>query len=293
MWAALIPAAIGAIGGIASSRAQANAAGRAADASSQATRETNALNERIWQQGRTDNEPWRQVGGGAINRLGALYDVGPGAAAAPPSAPGLDVSGYFGANGDVAAEYDRVRANGGRADYSNEVFETPEEYAQWHASRFGQAEGRQGIAMAPPPPSNAPPGSDPRFSDFYDSPDYSFRFAEGQRAINANRATNGLMQSGSTLKALQAFGQNTAAAEYGNYFNRLSSLAGIGQAANSANQQAGQNYAANTGNALMQNARNLGSSYQQQGAANAQGINSLFGAAGYAWDGIAAKKGWS
>lgn len=104
-------------------------------------------------------------------------------------------------------------------------------------------------------------------ASFEASPDYQFRMSEGMKGVNQNRATAGLLKSGSALRGLSDYAQNTAANEYGDWWNRQSGLAGVGQAANNSNQQAGQFFAGQAGNALQQNASNLASSYQQQGNA--------------------------
>jgi hypothetical protein len=51
------------------------------------------------------------------------------------------------------------------------------------------------------------------------------------------------------MRELQNVGQQEASAEYSNYFNRLSQLAGYGPSATSQIGAAGQNYAANYGQA--------------------------------------------
>jgi hypothetical protein len=104
-------------------------------------------------------------------------------------------------------------------------------------------------------------------SDFEADPGYAFRMAEGQKALERSAAARGGLQSGGTLKALTKYGQDVASQEYGNAynrfnadrdrrFNRLSSIAGVGQTANSQVAAAGQNYANQYGNNV-------------QGAANA------------------------
>ncbi len=83
-------------------------------------------------------------------------------------------------------------------------------------------------------------------------PSYQFRLNQGLDAINANAATRGLLQSGGTLKALTNYGQQAASQEYGNAynrwnndqtnrFNRLSSIAGLGQTATRDVTQLGTN----------------------------------------------------
>lgn len=92
-------------------------------------------------------------------------------------------------------------------------------------------------------------------SDFQHDPGYQFRMAEGTKAIERSAAARGGF-SGSTLKSLSKYGQGVASDEYNNAYNRfnndrtnrfnkLSSMAGLGQTANQANLQSGMNYANN------------------------------------------------
>lgn len=86
--------------------------------------------------------------------------------------------------------------------------------------------------------------------DFNQEPGYEFRRAEGNRGIESSAAARGGLQSGATLKALNRFNQDYASNEYqnaynryvndqGNVFNRLSGVAGTGQA--QTNQMISQN----------------------------------------------------
>ena len=105
--------------------------------------------------------------------------------------------------------------------------------------------------------------------DFIKDPGYDFRMSEGAKAIERSAAARGGALSGATLKALTQYNQNFASNEFNNaysrwnadntnIYNRLAGIAGVGQAANAANQQAGQVYSTNASNNLM-------------GAANASG----------------------
>lgn len=91
-------------------------------------------------------------------------------------------------------------------------------------------------------------------ADFQADPGYQFRMEEGQKAIERSAAARGGLNSGATLKSLTRYGQDMASQEYQNAynrfnadrdrrFNRLSSLAGVGQTATSQVAAAGQNYA--------------------------------------------------
>lgn len=64
---------------------------------------------------------------------------------------------------------------------------------------------------------------------FYESPDYQFRFREGQRAMDSSAAARGMLLSGAQLRALNEFGSGLASGEYGNYYNRLAGIAGMAQ----------------------------------------------------------------
>jgi hypothetical protein len=65
------------------------------------------------------------------------------------------------------------------------------------------------------------------FSNYLNSTGYNFMRDQGSQAITNNNAAKGLLNSGSTLKALSNYGQNMGA----NYFqNYLSNLAGLGSA---------------------------------------------------------------
>lgn len=102
-------------------------------------------------------------------------------------------------------------------------------------------------------------------ANFQASPDYNFRLNQGVNAVTQNKAVGGLLHSGSALKGVTDYAQNAAAGEFGSWWNRQSGLAGTGQAANAANQTAGQNMVNQNSNALQNNANNLASSYANRG----------------------------
>lgn len=79
--------------------------------------------------------------------------------------------------------------------------------------------------------------------DHTTSPGYQFRLAEGLRGVENSAAARGILQSGGTLKGIERYAEGMAANDYGDRFNRLSTLAGMGSAANSQSAQAGSSYA--------------------------------------------------
>ena len=89
------------------------------------------------------------------------------------------------------------------------------------------------------------------FQNWQNSTGYKFGLQQGTDAITGNAATQGLLNSGSTLKAVDTFGQNYANTQYGNYMNQLMGLLGSG------NQSAGiLGQAGNTMNSSYSNSTN-------------------------------------
>jgi hypothetical protein len=121
----------------------------------------------------------------------------------------------------------------------------------------------------------------PNMAGFFTSPDYNFRRSEGNRDIQGTFAARGGAQSGNALRALTEFNSNLASGEFGNYFNRLTTLAGLGSASTNQTAAYGAQAAGQAGrNALIAgDARASGIA----GRANAvgSGIEQLGGLAGY------------
>lgn len=116
-------------------------------------------------------------------------------------------------------------------------------------------------------------------SDFQKDPGYDFRMNEGQKALERSASARGGLMGGAFGKALSRYSQDYASNEYqnarnnfnndrSNRFNRLSSIAGLGQTANSQVGAAGQNYANQAGQNMM-------------GAANAYGAAGIASANAY------------
>ena len=133
--------------------------------------------------------------------------------------------------------------------------------------------------------------------DFKTDPGYEFRVQEGQKALERSAAARGNLLSGGAIKNALRFGQGVASDEYARAygrergertgrFNRLAGIAGVGQQAVAADQQAGQFLAqggqgvrAGMGNAIAQGAYRQGEIQQNMygdlaGAGN-QGISNF------------------
>jgi hypothetical protein len=103
-------------------------------------------------------------------------------------------------------------------------------------------------------------------SDYMD-PSYQFRLGEGMKALERQAAARGGLISGGALKAAQRYGQDYASQEFGNAYNRLAAMAGIGQTATGAMGNAAGAFGANAGQNYMGAANARASGYV--GGANA------------------------
>jgi hypothetical protein len=127
-------------------------------------------------------------------------------------------------------------------------------------------------------------------ADFQQDPGYQFNLQQGQQAIARSAAARGLGDSTAALKDTATFSQGLAANQYqnafnnfntnqANTFNRLATMAGMGQQAATTNGAQGLQSAANIGQDLTgaANAQAAGT----VGTANA--INSAIGTGTNAW----------
>lgn len=120
-------------------------------------------------------------------------------------------------------------------------------------------------------------------SDFEEDPGYAFRISEGLKALDRQAMARGGLASGGALKATVKYGQDMASQEYTNAFNRyqinrqnqlapLQSLMGAGQTAATTMTNAAGDNAEQLGSAAMNEANARASGYI--GAADAK-TNSL------------------
>lgn len=104
---------------------------------------------------------------------------------------------------------------------------------------------------------SGPSRFDEQFNDYKDSSGYNFMLDQGSKAITGNNAAKGLLNSGSTLKALNTFGQNTASTYFNQYLDRLLGLTKSGQEAGG--------LISGAGNTSQGTSSSSGSSYQKKG----------------------------
>lgn len=142
--------------------------------------------------------------------------------------------------------------------------QTREDMAPWLSAGRNALTGLQGLL------------SDP--NSIQDSNAYQWRFGQGLQALDRSAAAGSALGSGGHSADLLRFGQGLASQEYGDQWNRLAGLAGVGQTTASSLGSLGANMAGNVGNALGNIGNIRQSSYQQQGANNASLAYGLGGA---------------
>lgn len=116
---------------------------------------------------------------------------------------------------------------------------------------------------------NGADASKAALANFQTSPGYGFAVQQGLSAVDHGAAANGMLRSGETLRAEQTLGNNLANNQFGEYYNRLSGIAGMGL------QGAGlQNQSTSTYDGLLGGQSNTAAQ-----TANANGMNqaSIYG----------------
>lgn len=114
------------------------------------------------------------------------------------------------------------------------------------------------------------------------NPQYQFLLKQGQNQLDRNNASSGMGYSGSQLKAAQQFGQGLASQQYdkeydrakgefGDYYNRLASLASGGQQTAQSLGGMGGQYASAGSNTLGNLSGYLQNNYGQAANARASG----------------------
>lgn len=239
---ALIAGTVGSslIGGI--------AAKKGADATAKASRDANNTERYIFDRSVELTEPQRRMGLDAQNVLASWAGIGPGV--------------YFSDDGSLIKG---AKLDDGSFGISARTGYDDNNEAVWKplSKRFDDKASRDNYL------ANYKVG-------FEGDPGYQFRLDQGRKAINNNAAARGLRYSSDTQKAIGDYTQGMASQEFGNAWNRLAGLSGMGQTATNQQINAGQNYAGAYG----QNAMNAGlarsSGYAGINNAFQSGINNGF-----------------
>lgn len=254
-------AAIAAAGiGLAGSAMSASAAGKAADAQAAAADKSIQFQRDQAQQARIDAYPW------ALQGAQALYTYMDALGIPRPQTPILPdlTQGPLGVGGTSSAAAPATRNSIGNT--SQQFIDHREGGHDGSIDRIPNpnyiAPGTQPATTAPASNAIQSPGNIPMTAaaGFQQTPGYQFQVQQGTQGVLNSLSALGMKNSGKALKSLDRFTTGLADQEYGNWLDRISGVAGMGQ-----NQT-------NATNTLSANAAtNIGQTYQDQGQARASG----------------------
>lgn len=205
-----------------------------------ASRDAARIQDRQFQQTRTDLLPFLDFGKSALGPLSRLFGL---------TSPGSGVPGSQGARNP---EFDRLQQLLAQTSPTVEVQDRDNRESDVRGTKlisnpeFGELTSQLGRTDQFLPAVESDEAPDP-FADFIKSPGFNFRLEEGQKALDRSASSRGQLLSGQQVKASQDFGQNLASAEFNNFVDRLASFAGLGQTTGSQIGAFGANAALNRG----------------------------------------------
>lgn len=275
-WGMVAVAGASVVSGAMGASAAKGAAGEQADA----TREANALQDKQYNQTRTDLEPYRNFGGGATNKLAMLL--------------GLDMPGGYGAAGGGVESREAIRArlesqfmnqknpvwayrmNGENPtnDYYIDRYEDGVDETGLNAAIDAElarqrAAQQQGTQAAQNDPAFGSLLKNFTGADLENEPGYRFERDQGQKALDNRLASAGSYFSGAALKAASRYNQDYAGTKFNEAFNRDSANKTRTYNFLTGAVNTGQNAAAMTGQAGAAMAGQVGANTTAMGNANA------------------------
>lgn len=241
-------------------------ANKASKAQQSAANSANETQLEMYYQSRDDQEPWRNVGENSLNRLQYMLGLQPTSTATTVKGPSqAEIAGqirdafpnWMGANvvsdAELVANFEQNAQQlfdgddlGGERLYGNQLADVKNIYANLMKSREAEEAARVQEPIA---------AADPEFGsllrnfsekDFWDDPvtklGFQFGIDEGTKGLNRQFSASGSRDSGSALKALTRFATDYTGTKGNEAFNRfninrdstynkLASLAGVGQTA--------------------------------------------------------------
>lgn len=118
------------------------------------------------------------------------------------------------------------------------------------------------------------------FNAFKNSTGYQFQLDQALKSVQNSAAARGGLGSGNALRAINDTAQNTANTSFGNYFNQLATMAGLGSSAQQSVGQLGSYNSANVGNYLQNQGVINGSAYSNNANIIGAGVKGIAGNVG-------------
>lgn len=242
------------------------AGGKAADATRGATNASIGEQARQYDQTRADFAGQRSLGNSAMDQLARLYGFAPPSQAAAAEHANADVL-----MGDTYLPAGALAVSPGNKQGSDITFggQVIGRVNPGGANgRFVPAPGVDISALRQQQlqQGQATPAGRPDMGAFFESPDYQFNLAEGQKAIDRSLVAQGRGLSGAGVRQGVRYASGMASGQFGDFTNRLLTIAGLGNAATSNTAAAGQNMANNNSAALINAGNQRASIYGQTAA---------------------------
>jgi hypothetical protein len=258
----------------------ANASRRAGDAAARGAADATGESARQFDTTRADLAPYRTTGTGALNQLGRVFGL-------PTTTSDQYLAEQDVLMGDTYLPAGAVSDSPGNKRGSNILLDGRQIGRVVPGGANGRFIPEAGVDLSAIRRDRAQQGQAaqqtgaPDMSGFFTSPGYQFRRDEGTRGLERSAAARGGAFSGNALRALAEFNSGLASQEFGNYFNQLASIAGIGQTATNQTAAYGADHAANAGRNALYAGDARASGIIGQGNAYGNAISDLTGAYGY------------
>lgn len=276
-WGLVVAGAGAVIGGVISS----NGAKSAANAQVKGGDAAIAENRRQYDQSRTDLAPYRETGSQALGALAS--GLGLKGYEAPGTTAPLSYDEWLAANPN-AAQPTLVRTLAGRVVGGRMSTPDPHTGYDQYVQGFKPSQVSSAVSSAAVTPGDF--SRDFTIADFQKDPGYQFRMDEGRNALEGSAAARTGIQNGRTMREIERYGQDYASGEYSNAysrfnadrtsrFNRLATLAGVGQTATNTGIAAGQNASNNISDTIIGQANATAASRVGQANAINNGIQTL------------------
>ncbi len=260
---------------------QADAAGRAGDAATNASRDAINAQVAMYNQSRADTLPYQVTGTGALNLLAQMYGLPTYSA---PISGGIQITQPEPAKKKKRSLFDKITdpanlaGQFGGTSYDPMGFFSSGSTGGGGSLQFSTG-GGTGNALAGGGTLNQGTGT-PDFSMFYQTPDYLVARDEGINALDRGASARGGLYSGGADADRMTFASNLGSKAFGNFQNNLFRLSGLGSNANSELNNLGQNTAGQIGNQLANAGNARASSFLNQGQAWNNALSNIGGFAG-------------
>lgn len=197
-----------------------------------------------------------------------------------PSITASVIAGGVAAAGSVAGAVINSSAAGSAADKAQQnanandallskIYDSNKTELQPYVDRGNVAGNAESDLLGLNGPTSA--ASTNAFNDYLNSDGYKFQLDQGTAAITGSRAAAGTLDSGGTLKSLNAYGQGVASQYFQTYLGNLNGIANTGLAGAGALAGVGENFGA----AVTANNTNATNTSINAGLSSANSINGL------------------